>query len=195
MEKSKRVKSRKRRPFVLIGSREVYKNPWIRVREDEVIRPGGKQGIFGVIEMKAGSSVLALTDDNQIYLVKEYKYGIGKYSIEVMSGAMEYRESPLAAAKRELKEELGLKARTWISLGVVNPFTTVVNSPNYLFLALGVKVADRSPDAGEILQIIKVRFQEAVDMVLYGKITHAASCVLILKAWHYMKKNKTASHS
>lgn len=186
---------KKQRPFKLISSREIYKNPWIRVREDAVIRPDGKQGIFGVIEMKAGSSVLALTDDNQVYLVKEYKYGIERHSTELMSGALENQESPLAAAKRELKEELGLKASRWIYLGVVNPFTTAVHSPNYLFLALGIKTKDPSPDAGEILQIIKVPFQKAVDMVLYGKITHAASCVLILKAWHYMRKNKLSSGS
>lgn len=168
----------------------MYKNPWIRVREDSVIRPDGTRGIFGVIEMKTGSSVLALTDNNQVYLVKEYKYGIGKYSTELMSGALEDKETPLAAAKRELKEEIGLKASRWINLGVINPFTTVVHSPNYLFLALGVKEGNGSPDGGEVLQILKVPFQKAVDMVLYGKITHAASCVLILKAWHYMKEHK-----
>ena len=110
----------KRGPFKIIASREVYKNPWIRVREDKVVRPGGTRGIFGVVEMKAGSSVLALTDDNQVYLVKEYKYGIERYSVELASGALEDRESPRAAAKRELEEELGLKADTWINLGVKN---------------------------------------------------------------------------
>lgn len=183
-------KYEKRGPFLLVGSREAYKNPWIRVREDTVIRPDGTRGIFGVIEMKSGSSVLAITDDNQVYLVKEYKYGIERYSTELMSGALEDKETPLAAAKRELKEEIGLKASKWISLGMINPFTTAVHSPNYLFVALGVQAGNPSPDGSEVLQITKVPFQKAVDMVLSGKITHAASCVLILKTWHYMKEYK-----
>jgi len=179
--------NKKRGPFRFIHSREIYKNPWIRIREDKVIRPGGRQGIFGVIEMKSGSSVLALTKDRHVYLIKEYKYGIGRYSTEVMSGAIEESESPLAAAKRELKEELGLEAAQWINLGVVDPFTTVVCSPNYLFLALKVKEGARSPDKGEILNIVKVPFKQTVDMVMQGKITHSASCVLILKAEKYFR--------
>ncbi|MFY9463367.1 MAG: NUDIX hydrolase [Candidatus Sungiibacteriota bacterium] len=173
--------------FKLLSTREVYKNPWIRVREDKVIRPGGKNGVFAVIEMKDGSSVLALTVDNKAYLIKEYKYGIGKESIELMSGALEESETPLDAAKRELKEELGLEAMKWIPLGVINPFTTIVHSPNYLFLALGVhRQGIRSPDDGEILHSMKVPFAKAVAMVMKGKITHGASCVLILKAEKYL---------
>lgn len=93
---------KKKGPFHLVSTREVYKNPWIRVREDKVIRQGGKDGIFAVIEMKAGSSVLALTADYHAYLVKEYKYGIARESIEIMSGALERLETPLDTAKREL---------------------------------------------------------------------------------------------
>lgn len=186
-----RKRTKMKAPFRLLSSREVYKNPWVSVREDHVIRPGGKRGIFAVINMKAGSSVLALTADNKAYLVKEYKYGIGEESTELMSGALEPEETPLQAAKRELKEELGLKAIKWVSLGVINPFTTIVRSPNYLFLALGVKKQGvSSPDEGEMLKTMKVPFVKAVDMVMNGKITHGASCTLILKAWRYMKKHK-----
>lgn len=188
-EDMKRMK--RRGPFFLVGSREVYKNPWIRVREDKVIRPGGKDGMFAVIKMKAGSTVLALTADHQAYLVKEYKYGIGKESVELMSGALERSETPLGAAKRELREELGLKATRWVSLGVIDPFTTIVHSPNYLFLALGAeKHGVRSPDEGEVLQTIKMPFQKAVDMVMTGKITHGASMVLFLKAEEYLRDKK-----
>ncbi len=75
---------------------------------------------------------------------------------------------------------------------MVNPFTTVVHSPNYLFLALGIKAGNRSPDGGEVLQIMKVPFRKAVDMVLSGKITHSASCILILKSDYYLRSQKHA---
>ena len=177
----------KRGPYEVVSSRNAYRNPWISVREDKVIRPGGKEGFFGVIEMKAGSSVLALTEQKEVYLVKEYKYGIERESTEVMSGALEAEETPLEAAKRELKEELGLEADTWVDLGMVDPFTTVVHSPNYMFLALGVKEGDNSPDEGEVLEVIKVPLSKAVDMAMRSDITHSASCVLILKAEKYLR--------
>ena len=174
-------------PYKVLSTRNAYENPWLSVREDRVIRPGGKEGYFGVIKMKAGSSVLALTRQSEVYLLREYKYGIERNSIELMSGALEGEETPLEAARRELKEELGLEADEWIDLGVVDPFTTVVHSPNYMFLALGVHEGERSPDEGEVLEVIKTAFSTAIDMVMRSEITHSASCVLILKADKYLQ--------
>lgn len=97
-------------PFNLLDSKEVYKNLWIQVREDKVIRPGGKEGIFGIVTMVPGSTVLPLTSDGYVYLTKEYKYAISSQSTEVISGAIDKDENPLQAAQRELKEEAGLIA-------------------------------------------------------------------------------------
>lgn len=64
--------------------------------------------------MMAGSSILALTDDSQVYLAREYKYGLQNYSIETVSGGLEVGETPLETAQRELREEFGMEAREWI---------------------------------------------------------------------------------
>lgn len=177
-------------PYKVLSTRMAYENPWLTVREDRVIRPGGKEGYFGIIEMKAGSSVLAITRQNEVYLVKEYKYGIERHSIELMSGALEADETPLEAAKRELKEELGLEAIEWIDLGVVDPFTTAVHSPNYMFIALDVSEGQQSPEEGEVLEIVKTPLSTAIEMVMRSEITHAASCVLILKADKFLQNRK-----
>lgn len=169
-------------PFKLTASREVYRNPWITLREDSVMRPGGKAGIFGVVTMKPGSSVLPVTDDGQVYLTREWKYAIGRESLEVASGAIDGDESPLACARRELEEETGLIAEEWINAGCVNPFTTVVSSPNYLFVCRGLKATKQSLDDGEVLSVVKMPLDEALARVMAGEITHAGSCVLILKA-------------
>jgi ADP-ribose pyrophosphatase len=181
-------------PYQVVSTRKAYENPWLSVREDRVIRPGGKEGYFGIIEMKAGSSVLALTAQNEVYLVKEYKYGVERDSIELVSGAIEPDETPLNAAKREMKEELGLEADEWIDLGVVDPFTTAVRSPNYMFLAVGVHEGDGNPEEGEVLEIIKTPFAEAIDMVMRSEITHSASCVLILKVDKYLQGLKITNN-
>ncbi len=169
-------------PFQRLNSREIYANRWIQLREDDVVRPGGESGKFGVVTMRSGSSVLAINKEKEVYLVKEYKYAAGRESIEVISGAIEDGEAPLAAAKRELLEEAGLQSERWLDLGSVDPFTTVIRSPNYLFLALDVQEGIAKPDPGEVLERIKLPFPKAMEMVMKGEITHAASCVLLLKA-------------
>lgn len=173
-------------PFEFLSRRAVYSNPWLQVLEDRVVLPDGRDGYFGVVQMKPGSTVLAISDDGYAYLVKEYKYAVERDSLELMSGGLENEETPLEAARRELKEETGLEARQWIDLGVVDPFTTLINSPNYLFLALGVEEGEQACDGSEVLEVLKVPFREAVEMVMRSQIRHGASCVLILKAQAYL---------
>lgn len=174
-------------PFKLVSSKSVYKNRWISVREDNVVRPGGQNGIFGVIEMVAGSSILPIDVDNNVLLVKEFKYAVNRETIEVISGGIDKDETPLDAAKRELREEVGVDAADWTDLGSVDPFTTIVSSPNHIFLAQGLSHFDAKPDEGEVLERITMPYEQALKMVMDGEITHAASCVLILKARQFIK--------
>jgi 8-oxo-dGTP pyrophosphatase MutT (NUDIX family) len=175
-------------PYQLLSSTEVYRNPWIRVREDRVQQEGGAPREFGVVDMKSGSSTLAVMPDHSVILVREFKYAVGRPSLEVISGAIEEGEQPLEAARRELVEEAGLIAREWIGMGAIDPFTTVVNSPNYLFLALRAEQrAQAAPDPGEILHSVRLPFREALEQMIQGEITHGASCVLLLKAERYFR--------
>lgn len=178
-------------PFEVVSTRHIYTNPWITVREDKVVRPGGTQSIFGVVEMMAGSSILALTDDCQVYLAREYKYGLQNYSIETVSGGLEVGETPLETAQRELREEFGMEAREWISLGTIYPFTNVISSASYLFLALGVEVKHPpKPDPGEHIETLKLPLERVVEMVMNGEIVNGSACALILKAHYYLKSMK-----
>jgi ADP-ribose pyrophosphatase len=169
-------------PFAITDTREVYKNRWITVREDKVIRPGGQPGIFGVVQMVAGASVLPVTERETVWLVREYKYAIEGPSLEVISGGVDGDEAPLECAKRELQEEAGLIAAHWDDLGRLDPFTTVVRSPNHMFVARGLTVVDATPDPGEHLELVEMKFSDALELVMRGEITHGASCTTILKA-------------
>ncbi len=152
------------------------------MREDRVIRPGGSEGLFGVVEMVPGSSVLAIDEENHAYLVREYKYALERESLEAISGGIDDGEAPLAAAQRELREEAGLMAAEWEELGAVDPFTTAIRCRNHLFLARGLSHTAAAPDDGEELSLVKLPFDAALQMVLAGEISHAASCILILRA-------------
>jgi 8-oxo-dGTP pyrophosphatase MutT (NUDIX family) len=169
-------------PYRLVDTRPICESGVFQLREDLVEGPKEKRFTFSVAEVKSGSSILPVTADGDVYLIREYKYAIGRTSIEVASGAMEEGESPLAAGQRELHEELGLLARRWIELGTVDPFTTQLRSPNHQFLALDLEEVRTDPDEAEVIERMKVKLDEAVGMVMASEITHAPSCTLILKA-------------
>ncbi|HYO80312.1 MAG TPA: NUDIX hydrolase, partial [Bryobacteraceae bacterium] len=121
------------------------------------------------------------------WLVREWKYAVQRMSLEVVSGGIEPDEEPLAAAKRELQEEAGVTAREWIDLGFVDPFTTMLRCPNYLFLARGLEQVGHSHEEGEIMELLRVPFSEAYAQAVSGGITHATSCALIFRAAEWLK--------
>jgi ADP-ribose pyrophosphatase len=175
-------------PYTILHSKPIYENQWLKLREDRVQRLGGEESVFSVVAMRPGVTVLAMEDDGDVYLVREFKYGIGQETLEAVSGTIESGESPEVAGLRELSEETGLIASEWIDMGVINPFTTIVNSPNHTFLARRLSRARRAPQAGEKLEAAKMPFDDALRAVLRGEITHAASCVLILKTKLFLEK-------
>lgn len=177
----------KKGPYKILGSKIVYKNPWISVIEDIVIRPDGKEGIFGVVDYGSGVSVVALDETNQIYLIKEYYYAVERYALEIPSGGIDAGETPLEAAKKELLEEAGITAKTWIELGFTDPLTMILKSPAYLFLAKDLQIVQ---DPEKEIEVTRVPFEEAYQMVMDSLITHAPSCVAILKAKSYLDRKK-----
>lgn len=180
----------KKGPWTVKGSEIKYKNPWIEVREDAVVRPDGKDGICGVVTMKNGVSVLPYDLEGGVYLTEEYHYGVERITIEAISGGVDASESILEAAKRELREETGLTAAEWIDLGSLDPFTTVVVSSNHIYLARGLSQGKSSQEGTESIRVLKVPFTQALEWAMNGKITHGASVALILKTALLLDKEK-----
>ncbi|MBT3405865.1 NUDIX hydrolase [Candidatus Woesearchaeota archaeon] len=178
----------KRGDWTIESSSVKYENPWIKVVEDKVVRPDGNPGIYGTIKMLSGISVLPIDEEGFVYLVKEFRYAVNRYSIEAASGGMEGEDVPEDTAKRELKEELGIEAKEFIDLGLVDPFTSMINSPATLFLAKDLTFSESNLEGTEQIEMVKMKFEEAMNMVMTGEITHSPSCVLILKANEYLKK-------
>lgn len=176
----------KKGPWAVTNSKIVYQNLWISVREDNVIKPDGKEGIFGVVKMKPGVSILPIDSEGDVYLTKEYHYAVERETIEAISGGIDEGENKESAAKRELKEETGITANELIDLGVVDPFTAVVASPNYLFLAKSLEFSKANPEGTENIKVIKTSIKEAVQWVMESKITHGGTVALILKAKEYL---------
>ena len=173
-------------PFTLISTKKVYENPWISVREDRVVRPGGKEGIFGVVDIAGWSHTVAIDKDNNIYLNREFCYGMNDYTYRLPWGGMSPWEAPLEAAKKELREEAGILADEWIDLWNMRPLTTVVDNIQYLFLAKNLTLTEQDTEEGEIVDIVSIPFLDAVKLVISGDIMDASTIIWILKAQKYL---------
>lgn len=174
-------------PWQIVESHLIYKDPWIELRKDDVIRPDGNPGTHALATIKSGVAVLPLDDDGFVYLTEEFHYGVGHDTIEVVSGGIEPGEETLRAAQRETQEELGITAREWIPMGRVDPFTTLAISPTSLFLARGLTFGEHGQEATERIRCYKTELTTAVEMVLNSVITQGPSSVLILKTFVRMK--------
>ena len=170
-------------PWKIAASREVYRDPWVWVRKDDVIRPDGKPGTFTVVTIKPGVCVLAQNDDGLVYLTEEFHYGVGRTTIEGVSGGIEPGEDAALTARRELQEELGIEAEEWHDLGTVDPFTANVVSPTRLFLARKLRFGYHEREGTELIRSVRMQLVDAVRMVMDARITHGPSCVLIMKAF------------
>lgn len=164
-------------PWRTLSSRKVYQNPWIRVREDQVICPDGSPGIYGVVESKVATGVVAV-DGEYLYLVGQYRYPTEQYSWEIVEGGADDGESPLAAVRRELKEEAGLTASHWEQLGpevhLSNCFT---NERGYLFVAWGLEQGASAPDDTERLEVQRIHRDDVRKMLENGFIVDCMSIV------------------
>lgn len=170
-------------PWKTVSSKLIYENQWIRVREDQVVRPDGQPGIYGVVSARPATGVVTLDDRGRTTLVGQYRYPLDRYSWEIPEGGADPGESPLDAARRELREEAGLTAERWDPLGppvhLSNCFSSETGS---LFLARSLTPAPASPDGTEQLRIATVPFAEALARVDSGEISDAMSVIGILRA-------------
>jgi len=169
-------------PWKRLSTRSIYENPWIKVREDQVISPRGNPGIYGVVETRVATGVVALTDDQRITLIGQYRYPVEEYSWEIPEGGCEPGEEPLVAAQRELQEEAGITALRWEQLGgevhVSNCFSS---ERGVLFLAQDLSSGVSEPDPTELLQVQTVTLREALALVDRGEIKDSLSIIAIYR--------------
>lgn len=158
-----------------------YDNPWISVREDTVITPTGKQGIYGVVSFKNKAiGIIPIDENGYVYLVGQWRYPLNEYSWEIPEGGGPQNEEPLDTAKRELKEETGLIAAKWELLGKIHTSNSVCDEEGYLYLAQDLQQSDKNPEETEILNIKKIHLSEAIEMVMKAEITDSLAITGLL---------------
>ncbi|MGL4461842.1 MAG: NUDIX domain-containing protein [Planctomycetia bacterium] len=168
-------------PWTIRRTHLVYQDPWFRITRDDVVRPDGADGSYCVVYLKPGVTVVALEPDGRVHLAEEFHYGVGRYTLEAVSGGIEDGESAVESARRELQEEIGVYAESLTPLGTVDPFTASVVSPTQLFLARGLTLGATNLEGTETIRRVTLPLAEAVAQVMDGRMSHAPTGVLLLK--------------
>ena len=173
-----------------LSSREVYRNHWMRVREDEILRSNGQRGIYGVVDKHDGAIILPIdvspAGDDRIWLVEQFRYTIQERVLELPQGSWERDVENLEElARGELKEETGLVADRMVRLGFNWLAYGFVRQRHHVFLATGLTMTESKPDAEEHdIAVRCVPVAEFEQMMLDGAIgdgcTQAAWCLYLM---------------
>ena len=163
-----------------LSSREVYRNHWMRVREDEILRSNGARGIYGVDE-KDDAAIILPIDQGRIWLVEQFRYTIQQRALELPQGGWERKiDDPEALARGELKEETGLVADRMTHLGDVWIAYGFLRQKQHVYLATGLTQAEKAPDAEEHDLVVRtVAIEEFEEMMRSGVIRDGCT----LSAW------------
>ncbi|MHB8958529.1 MAG: NUDIX domain-containing protein [Candidatus Limnocylindrales bacterium] len=164
-------------PSVAVGPwrrrsrRTAYENAWLEVFHDEVDRPDGGPGIYGVVHFRTRAvGVLAVGDDGRILLVGQHRYTLDRYSWEVPEGGMDEAETMEAGARRELREETGYEADDWRPLFGFTTSNSVTDERGEMFMATGLHPGDASPDATEDIEVRWATLDEIRAEIARGEI-------------------------
>jgi 8-oxo-dGTP pyrophosphatase MutT (NUDIX family) len=173
-------------PWTKLGSEIVYENKWYRLRRDKVLTPDKKQGEYNVIEAADGAFVIALDNNENVQLIRKYRYATDTYSLEVPAGGINPDEQPLDAAKRELQEELGMRADSWQSVGRFQAENAYINNFVHVFIARDLDYVGQHDQLAEgINKTEKMPYKDVLQLIKNGEITDSQSMsALFLAALH-----------
>jgi ADP-ribose pyrophosphatase len=171
-----------RTPWRTVSTRQVYANPWIRLREDVAELPDGRTTLYGVVECKPCVGVLPFLDARTVVLIGQYRYVARAFSWEMPTGAMRPGEREEEAVQRELAEEAGYEAERLVKLCAFDSSKSVMEETAHIYLAEGLRPVVREADPTEFIEVRTFAFDEVLRMVETAEIVDAMTVVAVLHA-------------
>lgn len=169
-----------------ISSERIYEGAILNVRRDKVTAVKGT-AYREIVEHNGAVAIVALTDENRIVMVKQFRYASGKSILEIPAGKIDKGETdPVAAAVRELKEETGYTAAKILHLGDCNPSCAYSEEVIHLYLMTELEPGEQSLDEDEALEVIEMPFAEVYEMGANGELVDSKTLAALLMAKKYV---------
>ena len=167
-------------PWTRRSRQLAYENAWITIWHDEVTRPDGQPGVYGVVHFaNLAAGVLVLDDADRVLIVGQHRYPLDAWSWEIPEGGVPAGETALEGAQRELIEETGVEAADWRELARLHLSNSVSDELAILFLATGLTLGVATPEGTEALAVRWLPFDDVLAMTLDGRITDAMTVVAV----------------
>lgn len=167
-------------PWRRLRRAQAYDNPWITLWHDEVERPDGSHGVYGVVHPKHwATGAVVLDDDDRVLMVGQHRYPFDSYSWEIPEGGVPFDEDLLDGIRREVREETGVEASDWRQLGSLQLSNSVTDEIAYLFAARLRSHGESDPEPTEQLEVHWMPFDDVLAMTMDGRITDAITVVAI----------------
>lgn len=178
-------------PWKTLKNEIVYESPWIRVEKNEVKNPAGNDAIYSVVHFKnLAIGILPLDEENNTWLVGQYRYPVDQYSWEIPEGGGDPKLPPIVSAQKELKEETGIIASEYKEIMRLHLSNSATNELAIVFVARSLVFGQAEPEETEVLKIKKLHINEAFEMCMNGEITDAISVAAIFKAKILLEKGE-----
>ncbi|WP_374688294.1 NUDIX domain-containing protein [Promineifilum sp.] len=179
------------RPFKTLSSRIAWSCPWYRVRQDEIIMPDGRPGIYNTIEKSDAVWIVPVTTDGRLAMVYQYRYTIDEWCWEVPAGSVKPGQSPEEAAREELREEVGGEAETLTYVGRYYLANGICNEVGHIFLATGVTLGAAHHEPAEVMQVHLKPVAEALEMARTHQISDGPSALALLLCAEQLRREST----
>lgn len=164
----------------IVSQKSVFKTDLFEVKKLNLILPNKKTRTYDVIKRRPSVFIFPITESYELYLIYQYRYLLGKIPLEAVAGFINNNESSLSAAKRELKEETGIKAGQWEEFARIEMSNSIIRAQGYLFLAKDLEMGESAPEEGEQIKLAKMPFNQAIRKIMEGEICDAGTITGIL---------------
>jgi ADP-ribose pyrophosphatase len=178
-------------PFTLVSSKIAYENAWIKVEHQEIIRPDGAAGVYGIVRFaNRAVAVLPLEANGDVWLVGQWRRPLNAWSWEIPEGGVPFDEDLEAGARRELEEEAGLIAGTLLKVLEFDTSNSVTDEVGTSFIAYDLTQGTLAPDPTEVLSLRRVHFTDVLAEIDQGLIRDGPTLATVLRAHQLALTNR-----